>query len=87
MEHFHNPSSHVARSIMPVFPFDDSKFYALTHMLNAIGILNRNQVREIWEKRDLAHRKHIKFIVLSAMEITNKEMDLSPIGYIPSQKI
>ncbi len=48
MEHFHNPSSHVARSIMPVFPFDDSKFYALTHMLDVLGQRNRDAVREIW---------------------------------------
>lgn len=51
MEHFRNPASHVPRSIMPVFPFDDSKFYALTHMLDVLGVRNRDSVREIWEHR------------------------------------
>ncbi len=49
MEHFKNPGAHVARSIMPVFPFDDTKFYALTKMLDVLGIRNRNAVREIWK--------------------------------------
>lgn len=51
MEHFHNPAGHVARSIMPVLPFDDTKFYALTHLLDVLGIRNRNEVREIWQHR------------------------------------
>lgn len=51
MEHFKNPASHVPRSIMPVFPFDDSKFYALTHMLDVLGMRNRDSVREIWKHR------------------------------------
>jgi mono/diheme cytochrome c family protein len=62
MEHFHNPGGHVARSIMPVFPFDDTKFYALTHMLDALGIRNRDEVRTIWENRgfspELAYNIH-----------------------------
>lgn len=41
MEHFKNPTSHVPRSIMPVFPFDESKFYALTHTLDQLGEKNR----------------------------------------------
>ena len=49
MEHFHNPTSRVPRSIMPVFPFDDTKFYALTHMLDVLGKQNRDEVREIWK--------------------------------------
>jgi len=44
MEHFRNPGAHVARSIMPVFPFDDTKFFALTHMLDVLG--RRNQKAE-----------------------------------------
>ena len=40
MEHFRNPSSHVPHSIMPVFPFDDTKFYALTYMLGMLGEKN-----------------------------------------------
>lgn len=51
MEHFHNPSSHVPRSIMPVFPFDDTKFYALTHMLDVLAVHNRNAIRQIWDHR------------------------------------
>ncbi|MBA3958568.1 MAG: c-type cytochrome [Parachlamydiaceae bacterium] len=49
MEHFRTPTSHVPNSIMPVFPFDDTKFYALTHMLDVLGIRNRDAVREIWK--------------------------------------
>ncbi len=49
MEHFKNPSSHVPRSIMPTMPFDDTKFYALTHMLDQLGIRNRNAVRQNWD--------------------------------------
>lgn len=51
MEHFRNPASHVARSIMPVLPFDDTKFYALTYMLDVLGIRNRDAVRRIWQER------------------------------------
>lgn len=49
IEHFRKPSKHVARSIMPVMPFDDSKFYALTYMLNQLAVWNRNEVRKIWD--------------------------------------
>lgn len=48
MEHFKNPSSHVAKSIMPVFPFTNNKFYALTHMLDMLAQKNRDDVRSIW---------------------------------------
>ncbi len=51
MEHFRNPASHVPRSIMPVMPFDDTKFYALTYMLDVLGKRNRDEVREIWMHR------------------------------------
>lgn len=51
MEHFRKPSAHVARSIMPAFPFDDTKFYALTYMLDILGKRNRDKVREIWNNR------------------------------------
>lgn len=49
MQHFMRPSEHVARSIMPTFPFDNSKFLALTYMLDVLGVRNRNAVREVWE--------------------------------------
>ncbi len=51
MEHFWNPSSLAARSIMPVFPFDNTKFLALTYMLGSLGQKNRGELREIWNKR------------------------------------
>lgn len=51
MEHFHNPSEHSPNSIMPAFPFDDTKFYGLTYMLDKLAVRNRNAVREIWENR------------------------------------
>lgn len=49
MEHFRNPSSHVAKSIMPVFPFDDTKFYSLTYMLDVLGKRNRDFLRKEWD--------------------------------------
>lgn len=51
MEHFHNPPAHVPRSLMPVFPFDDTKFYALTHMLDVLAVRNRNTLRQFWNLR------------------------------------
>lgn len=49
MEHFHNPAAHVPKSIMPIFPFDDSKFYALTYMLDVLAKHNRDDDREVWQ--------------------------------------
>ena len=49
MEHFWNPSSHVPRSIMPVFPFDDSKLQQLTYMLDQLGKKNRDHLRGEWD--------------------------------------
>ena len=51
MEHFRSPTNHIPRSIMPVFPFDDSKFYALTYMLDVLGKKNRDELRAIWDKQ------------------------------------
>lgn len=51
MEHFRAPTSHIPRSIMPVFPFDDSKFYALTYMLDHLAKRNRDEVRAIWDHK------------------------------------
>lgn len=51
MEHFRNPSEHVPRSIMPVMPFDDTKFYALTNMLDVLAIRNRNESKKVWSHR------------------------------------
>ncbi len=49
MQHFRNPTGLIPNSIMPVFSFDDTKFYALTHMLDILGVKNRNEVRQIWD--------------------------------------
>lgn len=51
MEHFRNPPAHVPRSLMPVFPFDDTKFYALTHLLNVMAVRNRDNLRQLWKKK------------------------------------
>lgn len=51
MEHFHNPPGHVPRSIMPIMPFDDSKFHALVYMLDVLGKRNRDAVHAIWKNR------------------------------------
>lgn len=51
IEHFYKPSGLVARSIMPVFPFNDTKFYALTYMLNVIAKHNRDIDRKVWNER------------------------------------
>jgi mono/diheme cytochrome c family protein len=51
MEHFKNPANHAARSIMPVFPFDESKFYALTNMLDVLAVKNKNALHEVWKHR------------------------------------
>ncbi|SCA58750.1 hypothetical protein AB751O23_AN_00050 [Chlamydiales bacterium SCGC AB-751-O23] len=49
MGHFKNPQSHIAKSIMPVMPFDDSKFYALNHMLQVLAKENQKELQEYWE--------------------------------------
>lgn len=57
MEHFKNPAAHVPRSIMPVLPFDDSKFYALTHMLDVLGKQNRDKDRQVWTAKGFSPEK------------------------------
>lgn len=51
MEHFWNPQGHSARSIMPVFPFDNTKFLALIHLLDTFGVKNRDEIHKVWKKR------------------------------------
>lgn len=62
MEHFRNPSASVAKSIMPVFPFDDTKFLTLTYMLDVVGRKNRDAVHAIWNTTgfnpELAYELH-----------------------------
>lgn len=48
MGHFRNPSAYSAKSIMPVFPFDNTKFYSLNHMLHALGQRNRDALHLLW---------------------------------------
>lgn len=48
MEHFKSPASHVPRSIMPAFPFDDTKFKALTYMLDTIAQKNGEKERAVY---------------------------------------
>lgn len=50
MGHFKKPSLHTARSIMPVFPFDESKFWALTYMLNVVGKKNLEALKTRWKE-------------------------------------
>lgn len=49
MGHFENPQAHVPKSIMPVMPFDKSKFQALSRFLQVLGKQNRDFVRSIWQ--------------------------------------
>lgn len=51
MNHFRKPSAEVARSIMPAIPFNETKFYALTYMLNVMGKRNRDANRKLWDER------------------------------------
>ncbi len=60
MEHFRNPGSTSARSIMPAFPFDDTKFYALINMLDQLSVKNRNEVDEIWKLRGFDPQTAVK---------------------------
>lgn len=50
MEHFKNPSGHVPRSLMPAFPFDTTKFLALTKMLDQLGKQNRERLHRLWDE-------------------------------------
>lgn len=50
MEHFREPGALVARSLMPVFPFDRTKFTALTYMLDRVGKRNLEQVHALWKQ-------------------------------------
>ena len=51
MEHFWKPTRHIPRSIMPVFPFDNTKFLSLTNMLNRIAGKNQAMQKAIWKER------------------------------------
>ncbi len=51
MEHFANPTAHTAKSLMPVFPFDETKFYLLTYTLDLLAKRNVDALHEIWTHR------------------------------------
>lgn len=57
MEHFWKPTRHIPRSIMPVFPFDNTKFISLTHMLNEIAVKNQNMQKIIWKERGFSPKR------------------------------
>ncbi len=46
--HFHNPGAYTAKSLMPVMPFDDSKFYILQEMLHVVGKQNQEKLARVW---------------------------------------
>lgn len=56
-QHFRNPSSYVPHSLMPIFPFDDTKFYTLVHMLDVLGKRNRDAVNAIWKNEGFSPEK------------------------------
>ncbi len=45
MGHFKNPSQYTIRSFMPAFPFDETKFYSLTYMLETLGLQNQKRLQ------------------------------------------
>lgn len=53
-EHFKAPTSLVPRSIMPVFPFDDTKFYALTEMLDQLAKKNIERERKVVQSSEFS---------------------------------
>lgn len=65
MDHFKNPQNLVPKSIMPPFPFDESKFAALTHLLQTLGRQNRDEVHLNWEDKgfdpSLAYETHCSY--------------------------
>ncbi len=48
--HFQNPPGYTAKSIMPVMPFDSTKFYMLDEMLYLLGKKNQQRFEQIWKK-------------------------------------
>lgn len=51
IEHFKNPNGHSPKTIMPVMPFDETKFYALAHMLDVLAVQNRDETRRLWKEK------------------------------------
>ncbi len=49
--HFRNPNAYTARSIMPALPFDDSKFYMLSHLLHQFGQKNQEALQEVCQEQ------------------------------------
>ncbi|MBN4066597.1 c-type cytochrome [Simkania negevensis] len=48
--HFKNPSLFTAKSFMPVFNFDESKFLSLDNMIDHLGKANAKGLREEWNR-------------------------------------
>ncbi len=58
---------------MPVFPFDETKFYALTYMLDTLAPINAAAVREIWDIAGSVLSLPSIFTARNVMEISGKE--------------
>ena len=56
-DHFRNPTKHIAKSIMPILPFDNTKFYSLTHMLQTLGKSNTEEDRKEWSLNGFSPEK------------------------------
>jgi len=57
MGHFKNPAQFSPKSIMPAFAFDESKFYALTYMLQTLGQRNLERLQKNWQSRGFSPRE------------------------------
>lgn len=78
MEHFKAPTSHIPRSIMPVLPFDETKFYALTYMLDVLGKKNRDLLKKRWEVQGF--RPEIAYQLLCAQCHGEYELGNGPVS-------
>ena len=82
MEHFYNPTTHTAKSLMPVFPFDETKLYLLTYTLDRLAQHNTQALQEIWNHRgfnpELAYRATMRTVSwkLPSRRRPRRHMDL-----------
>ena len=64
---------------MPIFPFDDTKFYALTHMLDVLGRKTAMLSGLIWEHKGFIPEKAYAIIAPNATAHTAREW---PCGHV-----
>lgn len=57
MDHFLQPARKIPRSLMPVFPFDPTKFAALTHFLDAMGQRNQTRAKEQLDRKGFSPKE------------------------------